>query len=179
GGTGGTITAGTAGQGGSGNGGSGNGGSGNRGSGNGGSGGTAATGGSGGSGGTFTQTALGATCASDADCGSDFTCLPVEDGIANGMCTKNCMADSECGDSGHCSSDGTQEGICYEACTFGDDPDGQELNPNKCHGRPDLGCFPDSDANGDLDFTRSNCLPFCRNDEECGAGYCNPSNGLC
>ncbi|MEZ4374042.1 MAG: hypothetical protein R3B07_24680 [Polyangiaceae bacterium] len=153
------------------------------GTGNGGAGGTAGTG-AGGSGGSVVQTELGATCQSDTDCGGgEFTCLTADNadgGIARGMCTKNCTSDAECGASGHCSSnDGTTQGLCYEACTYGEPAGATELDPNKCHGRNDLGCFPDTDANGDLDFTRSNCVPLCRNDEDCGPSYCNPASGIC
>lgn len=93
-------------------------------------------------------------------------------GPAHGMCTYNCK-----GNPGACKTVATGSfcayapgvALCVEDCS----PDGTgAFNPNKCHGRPDLGCFYSDDGWG--------CVPNCNSDADCGAGnYCNPKNGLC
>lgn len=121
---------------------------------------------------------IGAPCAQDVDCEGTADMLECEraaDGIPGGRCTKSCVDDNDCSD--HVCF----EGRCLESCIVGS-PGlvgdsgvvvGGNLDPTKCHGRVEFGC--DSPFPGH----NSACLPLCRNDDECGPGYCNPRTGMC
>lgn len=161
-------------------------------SGTGGSGGsTTTTGGAGGAGGkgaTVTVTsstgmmggALGATCQSDSDCGTGFTCLAPTDnlpvfggGPAHGYCSKNCSTDADC-PNGACLGDGA-DARCLEACVVGEPPLeflDSPLDETKCHGRPDVRC--QTVNNTDM------CVPTCLGDADCPAGLsCDPRFAVC
>ncbi len=114
--------------------------------------------------------ALGATCTTDAQCGTGLTCVTPNERILDigfvpsGLCTKPCTTRSDClvdGGSHHClTENGT--GYCFEQCPHGTDSE------TKCHGRADMACSA-SDV----------CLPTCRNDADCDGRFCDLSVGFC
>ena len=126
-------------------------------------------------------TMLGATCGTDADCGTGLTCLTVDGGKlggsspAGGLCSLACTSDADCDPlqtGAGCVNFGTTdapEAYCLQSCEQGEPAD---LN-SKCNGRPDVACAALSD-------TSTFCVPLCRADAECGTGmYCEPGSGLC
>lgn len=148
-----------------------------------------ATGGSGGTGGAVIVGEpgyVGLACTDDAQCGPQGHCIQYteHDGFfhgspAGGYCTLSCEADAECPDPGsHCMPTGGVNGgsECVLGCEFGTpafDYGEQPLDPNKCHGREDVGCFPQF---GDYSL----CMPMCGSDSQCPAGkVCHPLLTVC
>jgi hypothetical protein len=127
---------------------------------------------------------LGASCASDTDCGSLLNCLgptskdPIfGGGPAGGFCTKVCDKDTDCpGDSVACLKNSNVEpGRCTLTCTLGPTLAGyrQPLDPSKCRGREDLRC----EAVKGLGAV---CLPTCGSDSQCApSGVCDPNLAVC
>ncbi len=155
----------------------------------GGTGGTTTTGGTGGAGGgTTTTTKLGATCTTDADCGTGLTCsLPTANGFgaggpARGYCTKDCSANTDCttiDPTAQCVNVGTTAAaktVCLQGCSL--------TATTQCGGRYDSFCLPlsQTDADGgvvDSGTTIAACIPECASDADCGGRKCDLSNGLC
>ncbi|AUX21590.1 uncharacterized protein SOCEGT47_020760 [Sorangium cellulosum] len=126
---------------------------------------------------------LALRCASDADCGPGGRCAAADDddphfrgGPAGGYCTKACRSDADCGPGNTC-KDAEDGGVCLLGCTPAeprlthiDD----ELDPDKCHGREDLGCLPSSG-----DASRGACVPVCGSDAQCPGRRCDPLLSVC
>ena len=130
------------------------------------------------------SSSLGLSCGVDADCGAGLVCLLsngtglATGGPANGMCTQVCdqTADGcstiEVG-AACVSFDGSNTGVCLEACTLGAVAD----LSTKCQGRADFLC-------ADLAPTGATpapfCVPLCQSDAQCAGGtFCSPKSGLC
>lgn len=125
---------------------------------------------------------LATTCSSNSDCGAGFVCLTSDDdeflggGPAGGYCTRRCSFASECDaimPGAYCAvvdpelSQNQLPGVCLMPCDL---QDPAEL---RCHGRRDLTCDPRGLGAGAL------CFPDCRNDEDCGDGFCDERLGVC
>lgn len=166
--------------------------------------------------GVSVATKLGQACVNDTQCDDPsapgLTCITATDtktlgGKAppKGICSAPCSAAGQ-----ECEALGTgalcypfdetsSTGYCIEGCTFGE-PDVGE--PDKCHNRPEFGCYPalaaptddpcesDDDCVGDEFCSQRGvcasvvpgCLPSCRGDIDCAEGlYCDQSllQGTC
>jgi hypothetical protein len=134
------------------------------------------------------STRLGRACATDAECGDGLTCVKADSGMfdgegpAKGMCTTDCSNDGEvCAQFRGANAPAPicvplQSGMsfCFEGC----EPSAGELavDPNKCHGRPEMACAGIGSGEGWL----SVCVPQCNADSDCGGGiFCNPRTGGC
>jgi hypothetical protein len=129
---------------------------------------------------------LGAACVVNADCGLGLKCLTSTanvpafgGGPANGYCSKNCTADTDCPSPGSVCFLGASPsaGVCVLTCDLGPALTSldEALDPNKCLGREDVRC--DS-----LDGTSTllGCLPTCGRDDQCAAGrVCDPRTAVC
>ena len=119
---------------------------------------------------------VGAACASAAECDAGLTCwapgAPESSagGPAGGVCSSTCGYPYLCATESRC-ADELGVGYCLEPCTlnasFGD-----ELDPEKCHGRPDMACV--------FSYYGPLCMPRCSADEQCPTGFaCDPRTGRC
>lgn len=136
------------------------------------------TGGAGGA--SSVETAVGASCASDADCGKgSLMCLlptssDVGGGPAGGVCTLDCskaLTDPKvnvCVPGSVCVKFTSTTAYCLEGCALGAAPSGQK----KCHGRVDMACT-------DSESPEPYCNPTCRGDFDCGDRRCDFSSGRC
>lgn len=133
---------------------------------------------------------LGAKCLGSSWCGQ-LDCIDVSstalggEGPAGGMCTLPCggLPPSYCGmiDPGAvCHSFGPGAEYCLKGCVPG--PVGADggFDPNKCHGRSDMGCAVLLSAGGPAPA----CLPTCAGAQDCDVSgstntACNPATGLC
>ena len=160
--------------------------------GTGGTGGTVDTGGTGGSGGTVDTSipptlaqvaALGASCASNADC-DGLHCVTKDggeidgDGVPNGVCTAACGGDGNTfcdGLSGSCIQFDEAGAVvwCVETCQpfTAVPPANETMDPNFCHGRLEHSCRPLASG--------AACLPTCNNDTDCGTFFCDVGSGFC
>ncbi|HEY4106387.1 MAG TPA: hypothetical protein VGM44_20950 [Polyangiaceae bacterium] len=131
----------------------------------------------GGSGGTGPISALGASCTSDAECGTGLICLPPSDpdvGPANGLCTAACTTNGDCDalSTGAGCVQFASNSYCLEGCAQGDP--GPDLSV-KCHGRLDEAC---AEYQGSVSSVFL-CAPLCAQDSDCGSGlFCDHSQGL-
>ncbi|MBK6692888.1 MAG: hypothetical protein IPG50_11905 [Myxococcales bacterium] len=126
---------------------------------------------------------LGAACKGDADCNAGLFCYNAESGIdhwpASGMCAARCTDDKSCTalePGAKCWSLATRDKLCYAGCTLGGPVTGvtTALNPSKCGGRSDLGCYKPTDN------TDPFCAPSCNDDSACAAGEkCDLGRGFC
>lgn len=121
---------------------------------------------------------LGASCNTDADCGSLVCLKPTDDlaifggGPGNGYCSSTCTTDDDC-PGGVCLGDGA-DARCVESCIVGDpmlEFLDSELDRTKCHGREDARC--QTVNNNDI------CVPTCRSDADCGSRKCDPRVAAC
>lgn len=157
-----------------------------------------------------TATKLGAACTTSSDCtdtkAPGMICLTETQTVLNGAAPPNGLCTAPCGGSvntctafgagARCTrfAAGATEGYCMEGCSFGEPAEG-EL---KCHDRRDFACAPlpykretsctsssDCEAGdqcyyGTCASISAACLPSCRGEEDCAAGwYCNQKSGRC
>jgi hypothetical protein len=135
-----------------------------------------------------TPAALGSRCVSNADCVPGVTCLLSTGtslgagGPAHGYCSVPCaLADdpacaafgAKCLDFAPHAGDPPQT-WCVQTCTRG----GDAPSVDKCHGRPDVACTPESVTDG-TPSTAGYCLPTCGSDADCAGRHCNPLLGVC
>jgi hypothetical protein len=80
-------------------------------------------------------------CASRAQCqGMNPTCVTVLDGYPRGLCTRTCVDDADCGDTGICWTVGSNR-VCLPTCrTVADCRDGYQCQG--ITGRTERACFP-------------------------------------
>lgn len=126
---------------------------------------------------------LGLGCTRDADCGPGGRCAAADGddpyfygGPAGGYCTKACLSPEDCGPGNTCDTD-ENGGVCLLGCTPGEPPRmylDDDLDPAKCHGREDLGCWP---LRGDPG--RGVCVPICGSDAQCPGRRCDPLYSVC
>ena len=124
---------------------------------------------------------LGAKCAADGDCATGLLCWSEKTGRdrwpSGGLCTAPCGKDDECTalEAGaRCwEFDGTK--FCVAGCDLGGTLTGAStpLDPTKCHGRTELGCWKPTAAIDPF------CAPSCNGDAACPGGKCDPGKGLC
>jgi hypothetical protein len=138
---------------------------------------------------------VGRACSTDAECGTDDALFCVtEDDVdsfgaapAKGLCTKDCLDDSECPDGAVCSL-----GFCFEGC----EPGANTSTVDKCHGREEVVCtlLPRGDEVCELDGDcpvdgevcaagqcwMFGCQPNCGSDADCASGmFCDFDFGFC
>jgi len=135
---------------------------------------------------------LGSTCTADADCAAGLTCIlptatdfrsvsepPERGGPAGGLCTVSCAEDPECWVHDETAICHPIDGFCREGCRT-NEPLGDALTPEKCHGRSDMACAPIGCADSDCRTTVDFCSELCWVDEQCGIDlFCNLRTGLC
>jgi hypothetical protein len=130
---------------------------------------------------------VGKTCQVDEDC-APGRCIPPDvfnstfaGAPAGGYCTFPCDLEYDCPDPGSlCLKNDQDVGECLLGCTFGEPPllpppeyVNQPLDPNKCHGRGDVGCLRTGSGH-------EVCWPACGSDSECPAGLvCDPREWAC
>lgn len=133
---------------------------------------------------------LGKKCLSKTECGQ-LDCVAASstalggEGPPSGMCTLPCggLPATYCGmiDPGaicHVFAPGAE--YCLKGCTPGPVSADGGFDPNKCHGRPEMGCTLLTTPTGPA----SACLPTCAGTQHCDTGgstntACNPATGLC
>jgi len=133
---------------------------------------------------------LGQACASDADCGS-IKCLTVSSTALNGEGPPGGVCTLPCGGfpSNYCSlvevgaacvsfgPPGAGAEYCMKGCAAGFPTDGG-FDPNKCFGRPDMGCTFLGSVGASV------CLPTCGGTQHCDIQnstnpQCDLATGLC
>lgn len=133
---------------------------------------------------------LGAKCQNKTMCGQ-LECIDVSstalggEGPPGGMCTLPCggFPPNYCSliDPGAiCHPFGPGAEYCLKGCAPGPVSLDGGFDPNKCHGRPDMGCTVLFSAGGPAPA----CLPTCAGTQHCDTGtssnpQCNLATGLC
>jgi hypothetical protein len=133
--------------------------------------------------------ALGASCATTADCEAGLTCYTASStewggmGPANGYCSLDCSADEAAclalDPTGVCYPFSSGKAFCIPGCSFG--PATQTtFDPNKCHARQDAACTPVVTFPGGNKKVTPACFPRCNAGSDCNPNqHCDPQWGLC